>query len=60
MRRRLVRLMGVMVVLPLAAQAAESLANRLESSRGPSTKSRALRQASRVAQRRSRGRLLRR
>lgn len=60
MRRRLIRLVGAMVVLPLAARAADTLADRLESAGGPSTKSRLLRQASRVAERRSGGRRLRR
>lgn len=53
MRRRLVRLVGLVVVLPVAARAAETLADRLEERDGPTVPSRVLRQASTLADRRS-------
>lgn len=53
MRRRLIRLVGVMVVLPITARAAEQLADRLEATRGRSVPSRLLRRASWVADQRA-------
>lgn len=54
MRRRLIRLLGVMVLLPAAARAAESLADHLEATKGRSVSTRLLRRASGLADRRAR------
>lgn len=51
MRRRLLRLAVVTVVVPLAVKAAESTADRLEATRGPSAGSRLLRHGSRLGRR---------
>jgi hypothetical protein len=51
MRRRLLRLAVVMVVLPLAAKAADEVADRMELARGPSRPTRLLRQGSSLSRR---------
>jgi hypothetical protein len=56
MRRRVGRLILVGVVVPLAAKAAVTAADRLEAGKGPTVVSRSLRQAGHLASRRSRRR----
>jgi hypothetical protein len=51
MRRRIIRLLVAVVVIPAAGWAAEELARRLEESRGPSPASHLLHGASSLAQR---------
>lgn len=48
MRRRLLRLALLSVVVPLALQAIDSAADRLEAAKGPTPAAKRLRQASRV------------
>jgi hypothetical protein len=54
MRRRLGRLILVGVVVPVAAKAAVTVADRLEVAKGPTVVSRSLRQAGHLASGRSR------
>ena len=50
MRRRLLRLLLLTLVLPVAAALAEEVADRLEASRGPSRSATILRHGSRMGQ----------
>ena len=56
MRRRIGRLILVGVVVPIAAKAAVTAADRLEAGKRPTVVSRSLRQAGNLAGRRSRRR----
>ena len=51
MRRRLLRLAILSLVVPLALEAMESAADRLDAAKGPTPASKRLRQASRVGRR---------
>lgn len=56
MRRRLIRLALLSVVVPLALEAMESAADRLEAANGPSKATKRMRQASSVGRRLSKRR----